>query len=60
MNKILEAFNERILEARELPNISMMDWIREYLMTRFTKNILMAEKYKGKGKICPKLREKVG
>ncbi|RDX91411.1 hypothetical protein CR513_26620, partial [Mucuna pruriens] len=56
MNNISEAFNGRILEAKELPIISMFEWIKVYLMTRFAKSKLLV-KYKGKSKICQKARE---
>lgn len=59
MNNISEAFNGRILEARDLPIISMFEWIRVYLMSRFAKNRLLVEKYNGKGKICPKGRKRL-
>lgn len=58
MNNISEAFNGRILEAKDLPIISMFEWLRVYWMTRFAKNRLMVEKYKGKSKICPRVRKR--
>ena len=35
MNNLYESFNSTILLARDKPNISMMEWIRSYIMSRF-------------------------
>ena len=35
MNNLSESFNSTILLARDKPIITMMEWIRSYLMTRF-------------------------
>ena len=59
MNNISEAFNGRILEAREQPIINMFECIRTYWMSRFARNKLLAKKYKGKGKLCPKPRKRL-
>ncbi|KAG4943535.1 hypothetical protein JHK85_048181 [Glycine max] len=55
MNNISEAFNGRILEAREQPIVAMLEWIIVYMMTRFAKNRKLGEKQKAKGqKVCPR------
>jgi len=35
MNNLSESFNSIILLARDKPIISMMEWIRSYIMSRF-------------------------
>jgi len=35
MNNLSESFNSTILLARDKPIISMMEWIRSYIMSRF-------------------------
>ncbi|XP_015970679.1 uncharacterized protein LOC107494166 [Arachis duranensis] len=47
MNNISEAFNGRILEARDKPILTMFEWIRCYLMTRFVEKKKKAERYEG-------------
>ncbi|KAG5133949.1 hypothetical protein JHK82_025137 [Glycine max] len=55
MNNILEAFNGKILEAREQPIVAMLECIKVYMMTRFAKNKKLGEKQKAKGqKVCPR------
>ncbi|XP_028779040.1 uncharacterized protein LOC114735508 [Neltuma alba] len=58
-NNITESFNGRLLEARELPIISLLDWIRTYLMTRFAENRVKADKYRDKGIVCPRPRKRL-
>jgi len=36
MNNLSESFNSTILLARDKPIITMMEWIRCYLMSRFS------------------------
>jgi len=35
MNNLSKSFNSTILLARDKPIISMMEWIRSYIMSRF-------------------------
>ncbi|WOK96955.1 hypothetical protein Cni_G05663 [Canna indica] len=42
-----------------MPIISLMNWIREYLMRRFAKNRILCERYKGSSKICPRPRKRL-
>lgn len=58
-NNMTESFNARLLEARELPIVSMLDWIRSYLMTRFAENRVKAEKYREKSIVCPRPRKRL-
>ncbi|KAI3450238.1 hypothetical protein Pfo_006903 [Paulownia fortunei] len=44
LNNVCETFNSNILEAREKPIISMLEWIMEYLMKRMQENINKAKK----------------
>ncbi|KAG8369469.1 hypothetical protein BUALT_Bualt14G0016900 [Buddleja alternifolia] len=59
LNNICEAFNSNILEAREKPILTMLEWIRQYLMIRLQKNRDMAEKRWEGRKICSKIRKLV-
>ncbi|KAL0421250.1 UNVERIFIED_CONTAM: hypothetical protein Slati_3147900 [Sesamum latifolium] len=38
LNNCCETFNSNILEAREKPVVTMLEWIREYLMRRLQEN----------------------
>ncbi|KAL8509814.1 hypothetical protein ACS0TY_016875 [Phlomoides rotata] len=58
MNNICESFNAAILPARELPILSMLEWIMNYLMERMQKNRDRAFKgKKWKGLLCPKIQK---
>ncbi|KAG8387140.1 hypothetical protein BUALT_Bualt03G0222300 [Buddleja alternifolia] len=52
-----ESFNSSILETREKPVITMLEWIREYLMTRLTGNRDRATRRWGNKKVCPNIRK---
>ncbi|KAG8383030.1 hypothetical protein BUALT_Bualt05G0141900 [Buddleja alternifolia] len=57
LNNLCESFNSGILEAREKPILTMLEWIKEYLMTRLTENRdRAAKRWYGK-QICPKIRK---
>ncbi|XP_011069749.1 uncharacterized protein LOC105155556 [Sesamum indicum] len=56
LNNYCETFNMMILDAREKPILTMLEWIREFLMKRLQENRDMAE-VKWKGRICPKIRK---
>ncbi|XP_020975322.1 uncharacterized protein LOC110270394 [Arachis ipaensis] len=56
MNNISEVFNGRILEARDKPILTMFEWIRCYLMTRFAEKKKKAERYEGSALPKPKKR----
>ncbi|KAG8379808.1 hypothetical protein BUALT_Bualt07G0127800 [Buddleja alternifolia] len=57
LNNICESFNRSILEAREKLVITMLEWIREYLMTRLTENRDRATRRWGNKKVCPNIRK---
>lgn len=58
LNNNCEVFNKYILEARELPLLSMLERIKGQLMTRYyNKQKEMEEKWQGP--ICPKIWKKV-
>ncbi|KAL0302812.1 UNVERIFIED_CONTAM: hypothetical protein Sangu_3076200 [Sesamum angustifolium] len=38
LNNLCESFNSSILEAREKPILTMLEWIREYLMVKMQQN----------------------
>ncbi|KAG8377713.1 hypothetical protein BUALT_Bualt08G0061400 [Buddleja alternifolia] len=57
LNNLCESFNSGILEAMEKPILTMLEWIREYLMTRLAENgDRAAKRWYGK-QICPKIRK---
>ena len=59
LNNSCEVFNKYILEARELPMLSMLQRIKTELMTRhYNKQQEAIEKWEGMS-ICPKIRKKV-
>ncbi|XP_012836375.1 PREDICTED: uncharacterized protein LOC105957010 [Erythranthe guttata] len=58
LNNGCESFNSSILEAREKPIVSMLEWIMEYLMTKLQKNRDRAEK-KWSGDLCPKIKKRI-
>ena len=58
LNNTCEVFNKYILEARELPILSMIQRIMGQLMTRFyNKQKELSEKWPGP--VCPKIRKKL-
>jgi hypothetical protein len=58
LNNNCEVFNNYILEARELPILSMFERIKDQLMTRYySKQKELAEQFQGP--FCPKIRKKV-
>ncbi|WVZ62371.1 hypothetical protein U9M48_012129, partial [Paspalum notatum var. saurae] len=57
LNNNCEVFNKYILEARELPMLSMLERIKQQLMTRYYKK--QQEVAEFVGTICPKIRKKV-
>ncbi|KAL0454314.1 UNVERIFIED_CONTAM: hypothetical protein Slati_0770600 [Sesamum latifolium] len=56
LNNVCETFNACILNAREKSILTMLEWIREYLMRRMQEN---RDRAIGKwnGKICPKIQK---
>ena len=58
LNNNCEVFNNYILEARELPILSMLEKIKNQLMTRYySKQKEFTEQFVGT--ICPKIRKKL-
>ncbi|GMP67552.1 hypothetical protein CsSME_00027494 [Camellia sinensis var. sinensis] len=57
VNNLSESFNSYILEARELPIISMFEWIKRKLMQRIQIKKTGIEKYTSK--ICPNIYDKL-
>ncbi|KAL2235253.1 UNVERIFIED_CONTAM: hypothetical protein Sindi_1257500 [Sesamum indicum] len=49
-------FNANIMDARDKPILTMLEWIREYLMRRLQENREKASK-KWKGTLCPKIKK---
>jgi len=57
LNNNCEVFNKYILEAREMPILSMLQGVKQQLMTRYYSK---QEELSGfVGTICPKIRKKV-
>ncbi|KAG8391598.1 hypothetical protein BUALT_Bualt01G0204100 [Buddleja alternifolia] len=57
LNNLCESFNSSILEARENPILTVLEWIKEYLMTRLTENRDKAKKKWCEKQICLKIRK---
>ncbi|KAL0379198.1 UNVERIFIED_CONTAM: hypothetical protein Sradi_3225300 [Sesamum radiatum] len=57
LNNLCESFNSSILEAREKPILTMLEWIREYMMVKMQQNRDRAAKRWGDKKICPKIKK---
>ncbi|KAM0917767.1 hypothetical protein ACQ4PT_009211 [Festuca glaucescens] len=57
LNNISEVFNKYILEARELPKLSMLERIKHQLMIRHCTKLKEAQKMVGL--VCPKIKKKV-
>ena len=57
LNNSCEVFNKYILEARELPILSMLEKIKGQLMSRFYNKQKEAEKWEGP--FCPKIGKKL-
>jgi hypothetical protein len=57
LNNSCEVFNKYILDAREMPILSMLEKIRGQLMTRYYNK--QKELDQMQGSVCPKIRKKV-
>ena len=57
LNNSCEVFNKYIIEARELPVLSMLQRIKSQLMTRHCNKQKEVESFQGQ--ICPKIRKKI-
>ncbi|KAL0446232.1 UNVERIFIED_CONTAM: hypothetical protein Slati_1751100 [Sesamum latifolium] len=55
LNNCCESFNANIIDARDKPIITMLEWIREYLMRRLQENRDKAAR-KWTGGLCPKIQ----
>ncbi|KAI3467885.1 hypothetical protein Pfo_024548 [Paulownia fortunei] len=56
LNNVCQTFNSNTVDAREKSIITMLEWIRKYLMKRLQENRDKAEA-KWKGKLCPKIKK---
>lgn len=56
LNNVCESFNSSILDAREMPILTMLEWIREWMMTRFQKHRDISN-LKWNGRICPRIKK---
>ncbi|KAL0431476.1 UNVERIFIED_CONTAM: hypothetical protein Sradi_0773600 [Sesamum radiatum] len=56
LNNVCESFNANILDARDKPILTMLEWVREYLMKRLLENRDKAGR-KWKGTLCPKIKK---
>ena len=56
-NNISESFNAYIAEARDMPILSMIEWIRKRLMKRFYVKYTGMQRYRGD--ICPAVQDKL-
>lgn len=46
MNNLSESFNSTILQARDKPILTMVEWIRNYLMNRIANSVVKLDKWK--------------
>ncbi|KAL0427803.1 UNVERIFIED_CONTAM: hypothetical protein Slati_2955100 [Sesamum latifolium] len=58
LNNVCESFNANIMDARDKPILTMLEWIKEYLMKRLQENRDRATR-KWKGILCPKIKKLV-
>ncbi|KAL0370942.1 UNVERIFIED_CONTAM: hypothetical protein Sangu_0412300 [Sesamum angustifolium] len=56
LNNVCETFNYCIIDAREKPILTMLEWIREYIMRRMQENRDRSNT-KWKEKLCPKIQQ---
>ncbi|KAL0377894.1 UNVERIFIED_CONTAM: hypothetical protein Sradi_3094900 [Sesamum radiatum] len=56
LNNCCESFNANILDARDKPVLTLLEWIREYLMKRLQENRDKTAR-KWKGILCPKIKK---
>ncbi|KAL0327803.1 UNVERIFIED_CONTAM: hypothetical protein Sangu_1858300 [Sesamum angustifolium] len=56
LNNCCESFNGNIMDARDKPILTMLEWIREYLMRRLQENREKTSK-KWKDTLCPKIKK---
>ncbi|KAL8555977.1 hypothetical protein ACS0TY_003696 [Phlomoides rotata] len=56
LNNVCESFNSNILDARDKSIITMLEWIREYLVKRQVRNRDRANT-RWKGKLCPRINK---
>ena len=60
LNNNCEVFNKYILDARELPILSMLQRVKGQLMTsHYNKQKQMLEQWSTSGNVCPKIRKKL-
>ncbi|KAL0434530.1 UNVERIFIED_CONTAM: hypothetical protein Slati_2787300 [Sesamum latifolium] len=57
LNNLCESFNSSILEVKEKPILTMLEWIREYLTVKMQQNRDRAAKMWSDKKICPKIKK---
>lgn len=57
MNNLAEAFNSTILTARDKPIITMVEWIRNYLMDRMVKQTRKLQRWQHR--LMPKPRDRL-
>ncbi|KAG8373238.1 hypothetical protein BUALT_Bualt11G0002900 [Buddleja alternifolia] len=58
LNNVCETLNSNILDARKKPILTMLEWIRQYLMTRLQENRDKARRmWQGRLRLCPRIRK---
>ncbi|XP_051134173.1 uncharacterized protein LOC127253566 [Andrographis paniculata] len=55
LNNLCESFNRIILDARDMPILPMLEWIRRYLLSRLAKRREMALRKWENMQFCPKI-----
>lgn len=56
LNNVCESFNSSILDAREKPILTMLEWIREWMMVRFQRHRNISN-LKWNRRICPRIKK---
>ncbi|KAL8514876.1 hypothetical protein ACS0TY_013818 [Phlomoides rotata] len=60
MNNPCESYKRSILPGREMPILSMLEWLMEHLMKRFQENRDRAHRgIKWKGVLCPRIQKQI-
>ncbi|KAK4392627.1 hypothetical protein Sango_2040500 [Sesamum angolense] len=55
LNNVCESFNANILDARDKPILTMLEWVREYLMKRLQENRDKAEEVAVEEEVAPSI-----
>lgn len=54
MNNLSESFNNKILQARDKPILTMCEWIRNYIINRVANSLVKLDKWKNNVMLIPR------